>query len=431
MEIKGLKKNSFWVLYYLCLIVLMISWTNQETSPNIVFRIVFLAAIIWPCFIRKWFCPPVFTCFLTLSALGFSLSYLPSSLSLIALTVFIVYFVNQNNHDRHIPIPVPVIVLVFFITIIDIINGFQVEKLTYCLIIVILFCGISEKGIVQISSLQRLSIIIACISICILFIVFRERFTFDYQSASTGLERVGWTDPNYFGTTIGMAAICAISTLMFEPKNKIRILCVICIVLSIIIMLMVASRGAALSLGICVLLVFLSREISIKYKVLALFLMGLLLLYLYKSNFFELLLYRVEMDDTGGSGRFNIWTIKLRSFFSDCNAFEWLFGIGFRRSNYLGFSESIYNCIHNDVINFLIAYGFVGLIMYITMLFAPIHEAIKNKSNKSTVIIGIIFLFVSGLTIQPLCEGYMAFYCYYYYLWLIAQSNNKQAVVSV
>lgn len=423
--LKERRNNIIWALYYLVLIFIMLSWTNQEVSPNMALRVAFLGAVLFPVFFKPRLCPPAITCFATLSTMGFSCSYLPSNLFFIVAAIFVVYLIVQKKGKKHIPVPTPVIVLLVLVTVVNLFNSFLIENLTYCLLIFILFCCFTDEDS-ETSSIQRLSIVVTGMALCSVFLLFRDLFTYDYIGKGTGLERTGWTDPNYFGSTIGMAAVCSIFALMFESdKNKIiRIVFIVCVILSFIVMLLVASRGAILSLGVCMILMFFSRKNKVWQKVVMLVLFILLLGYLYSHHYFDLLLYRIEMDETGGSGRIGIWTLKLKAFLNEDNPLHFLFGIGFRNSNYLGYGRDSYACVHNDLINYLIAYGLVGLVVFVLMLIAPLRSAIKNNCNKDMVIIGTVFLFVCGMTLQPLCEGYVAYYCFYFYLWQLSQTEK-------
>lgn len=131
-----------------------------------------------------------------------------------------------------------------------------------------------------------------------------------------GEERYGFQDINYSACVVSLGCIAALVELFYNSKNKfILIICVATLAISTVALALNASRASFLAILVVFLILSTISKSRLIYKVLiiGLFLVGIW--YLYTNDYFALLETRIEMDsDGGGSGRVEIWNIKLDAF---------------------------------------------------------------------------------------------------------------------
>ena len=238
-----------------------------------------------------------------------------------------------------------------------------------------------------------------------------ERFLESYNVIDK-LERSGWTDPNYLSCIIGMGVITSLILLMRESTYHImyKIFYVLTIGLSIISQVLMASRGGLLCVSVSVVVLLLFANIKFRYKLLLLIAIFSFVVFLYTNNYFELLVYRIEHDTGDGSGRLDIWKLKLHEFFSEGNIGDWIFGLGHSSAFKLGYGESGFG-FHNDYLAILCGYGLFGLMAFLYFLFILPFKHIKARSV--IVFSMIVYLALACMTLEPMSAGrfpYIAFY---------------------
>jgi len=239
-----------------------------------------------------------------------------------------------------------------------------------------------------------------------------------------GQERSGWTDPNYLSCVIGSGVITSLILLLKEQKTSIfiKIFWVITIVVCFVAQVLMASRGGMLSVGVAVLILILFSKISNFYKVILILIISLFITVLYTNDYFELLLYRVENDtSSGGSGRVDIWDLKISTFISEGNVFNWLFGIGHDQAYKLGFSGNG-RAFHNDYLAILCGYGVVGLLTFLYLLFIRPFKNIRN--DRSIILALVLYLAVTCLTLEPISAGRITFIGFYSLILICAKTEN-------
>ena len=75
MQIKG----KYIICYYAVLLLIMMSWTDYNSFPSMIFRIVFLLAVIVPGYLdRDCTLPAAITCFWGIAVNGYAYSYMPT-----------------------------------------------------------------------------------------------------------------------------------------------------------------------------------------------------------------------------------------------------------------------------------------------------------------------------------------------------------------
>jgi O-antigen ligase len=204
-----------------------------------------------------------------------------------------------------------------------------------------------------------------------------------------------------------------------ELNIGLKVVYITAIVISLPTLLLNASRGAMLSV-VCAF-VFLSMFSKIKpWQKIGIVLMGAVgVIYLYNNQYFDLLLYRIENDSGGGSGRTEIWEAKFRAF-SQGNIAQILFGNGYYggmtiTGRYMGF--------HNDFVGFLVEYGIVGLCLLLYMLYYPIRMFFKRGIIQPDVMVIVFYLATCFITLEPFGLALLPYYSFYMYALLLSNRN--------
>ena len=398
-----------------------------------VLRLAFMAAVVFPAVLfRNVSYPAVITLFYTLASNGFAYSYMPYTYSIyVGVTLALVLFFYKIKIENLSNIPKFLVFFTFYILAVDLITSVNnadanvFQNVFYNFFTVILFLIIIAQN--KENTLTQLPFSFAVITIVLsyLFLVNRNQFVSDYGG---GLERSGWTDANYFGTIIGMGTTISIIKLFSKEWKNLNIalksVYITAIVISLPTLLLNASRGAMLSV-VCAF-VFLSIFSKIKlWQKIGIVLIGAVgVIYLYNNQYFDLLLYRIENDSGGGSGRTEIWETKLESF-SQGNMFQIIFGNGFYggatiTGRLIGF--------HNDFVGFLVDYGIVGLCMLLYMLYYPIKLVPKNSKTKIVIIVSIVYLATCFLTLEPFLTGILPYFSFYLYAFLLAKNEKNNQI---
>lgn len=261
------------------------------------------------------------------------------------------------------------------------------------------------------------------LAISFIYLTNYKDFLVIYSRADSGVERGGWSDPNYLGCTVGMGVMAALVLLMNRATSNFfyRLLGILTVCISVIAMVLMASRGALLSLALGVFYLVLMSRTSKKNKIVVIACLIGFTLYLMNSSYVELLQYRLSTESNdGGNGRFWIWQFKLDAFFNSGTIFNFLFGYGYNGALYLG--DRGYWAIHNDFVALLCDYGLVGLSLFLYMLYYPIK--ITNNENKVIVIALLLYLILCCCSLEPFSAGRLPFFGFYLFILCIAKSKS-------
>lgn len=413
--------------YYLVLIFIITSWT-ASTAPPMALRLTFMAAVfVVPVICHVDLLPAVLSCFFIISSYGFSYSYMPSTYSLYCIPIIIVLLIYGKKKARCFSVPKIVVFLCAYSLMINLVTSGVVQNLSYCMFILASFVAFSDTKTDM--DIKTFAVFLAIATLVLGFYYFSTgtEFTNTYAE-SAGLERTGWMDSNYFSTTIGFSALVSIAMLISQKNNLIEtVLFSANTILSVIVMVLVASRGGILSLsaGACILL--FSSKIKLRYKLFFAILLAAFVIYLFNNDYFALLQYRIEMDETGGSGRTGIWRMKLSEFYAS-SPLAWIFGMGFWNGTYLGGNVTNYSCFHNDYISYLVCYGIIGFVSYLLFLTYPIRNSNRKHPICPVIIALVFYLATVSLTLEPMSSGLLNFFCYYYYILLLMQYSRTDCL---
>lgn len=407
------------IIYYIGLLIVLISWENTEIAPNIIYRSIYLIAFFLPLYLKylNW-TPILLTCFYIISSTGYAYNYFPTELYIYVFILFFGIFLNKKK----LKLPFIIIIMIIYISVIDLINNLKIENISYSLIIIsFLFYFVDYKKI-DIQKKISFSFIIASLLISILLVLNISKFSNNY---GYGFERVSWNDENYFSTIVGMGLMCSIVGLFEKNKKKIKLFFILSIILIFISLLFVGSRGALLAISLGTLTILFVSKIKNKYKFLFATFLILFIFLLYNKGFLDFLLFRIKEDDGTGSGRLSIWEVKLNYFINNSNLFHLLTGYGYEKGFLLGFQKG--KGFHNDFIAFLVNYGFIGLSLFITFLTYPIRKV--NSQNRWKVIVFSIYLISCSLTIEPITAGRLPYFLFYLYILTLSINKEKKSLI--
>lgn len=408
----------------------MVSWTNPTTAPSTIVRLVFTGAVFLPTiYVKNAWLPAVLTCFLSIGQYGISFSYLPETISLymwLMLALFILY----GRKKRLNIFPRWLYIFPFYVILIDLFADNTIYHIFYALIVTCLSSYMFENDYEGGENKMSMAFIVVTVVLCYYFLFFRNDFTESYGKYGTELERVLWTDPNYLGCVIGMGTICCGIKLSDGSLSKFFRLVLLSIIgLSLVVLILNASRGALVAVLFACSVLFLTSPAKNFYKILFLCLAVGFLIFLYNHSYFELLEYRVENDSTG-SGRTIIWERRLTEFFQ-APFLTVLFGYGHDAAMTLGTPYRIGS--HNDYVAFLVEYGLIGLASFLYMLAFPIIQILKKGEviGLYQVLTLSVYIAVCCLTLEPFTLGRIPYYMFYLYIILVVNKYKKKPVVRI
>lgn len=264
--------------------------------------------------------------------------------------------------------------------------------------------------------------VLASILVCIVYALNFETYAEKYNFTSEVM-RSYYIDPNYQGGAVGMGIVFAIY-LLLNGKVKtfwLRVMCIVGIIVPIVVLFTLASRGTLLAVVIAGALMVAVSNTKTHVKIGFLLLGIVLVAYSYSNNYMDLLIVRMqEKSMATGTHRIDIWTSKLDAFSRDNNMLHWLFGIGRMNSLALGEYKIAKGgaAFHNQYLAMLVNYGIVGCCMLFYLMVLPIVRAARE--NKVIVSIFMLYLAVICMTLEPLTTAFPAYYMFYFYTYIFA-----------
>ena len=155
------------------------------------------------------------------------------------------------------------------------------------------------------------------------------------------------------------------------------------------------SRGGVLTFFIIFIYIFNFSELLSKKQnwiigILVILIILLFFLFLYNTDLSSVYINRYLNYDLTGSGRTKIWHNTLKKIFNDSSSF--LFGNGpgtFKYEIYLG---KIMNSTHNQYLDFLYNFGFIGFSLFFGYLLYIINKIFNTPNNNIKKALLSIFL---------------------------------------
>ena len=405
--------------YYLVMLLLLCTWTDVNTAPNIVIRLAYIAALFFPAlkYAPQMF-PPVFICFVGVSTYYVSSSFMPNEKYYFAAILFLILLFINNKRYNKIKIPILVVFLIY-VTTIDLLYNSKLENIEYAMFTTVILLSYIDMNKIETTQYSYAFIVITIV-VCITFFTIGDQYTVEIQ----GQERTMWEDPNYLGCVVGMGIICAYFELMRKnyPNKFVKMLYLFTILIGIPMLLLNASRGAALSTAIGITFITMFSNISNSKKISAIIIVAIAVVALYQLDMFSALEQRMESDDGTGNARTTIWAYKTAAFFL-LPSYVILTGIGYRGGFMLGTYDGY--GFHSDYVAFFVDYGVIGTMLLVLFFLYPLYLSRKNKSNRGIIYAMTFYLMANCATLEPLTSGSVIYFLFYMYIIILAKKENN------
>lgn len=427
MAFKSTFVKTFIFLFYAVMMAILLSWTDPVNPPPEAWRYTFLGVLMIPfLFDGSVLTIAIISIFYTISYYGYAFSYMPQRIMTYVAIIIICIITNRKiklynkieGWRSFVVFGVYVIILNLIASFSPIIaNGGSV---LFCLFFPF-FISKDWRGSVKV--LEH-SFIIISIIMSIQYLAIGDQAILVANQDDSGLTRTGWTDPNHYASIIGMGVVISIMLLMERKEQTFFPFLYYggAIVISLMVVLLNASRGATAAIALSVLLLLFKSKIKTTYKLLIAVLVVAMLIALNDYGYFDLLKVRVEAGDGSAGGRTAIWSNKIDGFLATGNPLELLFGVGFEKGLVLG--TNMPTSFHNDYICAFVDYGLVGFILFITMLIMPVIKA--PKIYRPIILALAAYLWVVGFTLSPLTEGFVPYYIFLFYVFVKMQMFREQ-----
>ena len=413
-------KNKMYALYYVALLLLTFFLSKPNVTYSVILRYVYMLAVVAPLFFNKSYTIFAIPLFLGISH-GSFVPLLPTTSTYFLVLVFALSYVQVHVTQN-------VLWYILGIVYILCVELFSMNPYFECVIWATIAVLLSFS-VNTIQDVKRVGLSFTLISLVlgVLFLIFFDEFSDTY--ASTGnedVERSSWINANVFGGIIGCGMVSSVFLLVSAKEWLVNIsyksVCIVVLLLSIVVLILNASRGALSASVISSIILLLSTKIKKRYLFLIFLGLSIFVYILYNAGYFELLELRTlgedNTTDTAG-GRTEIWDAKLNAF-TNLPILQQLFGVGYDDCVNL----VVYADTHNDLVTALCAYGYVGFISFIALLVAPIFVA---RPDKRVVIIGLlVFLTLECVVLSPILRGYFIFFVFYIMIIKYAVITNRR-----
>lgn len=412
------------LVYYVILMIVLVSWTNVDNLPPFFLRLLFLMAVVLPLWFRRSrLFVQIFLTFIVTSASSYAVSYMPVDGFYILLTIIMSIFIMSLKRVESLSVPSGFIILCLLSAIVDVGYSQTITVSYHWLAIILIAAYMLKRNDTPQLNYIVLSLSVVALILSLEFMIVGNRFINDVSTVAGDIDRKGWFDPNYFGAILGINIIASLIELIINNSisRKLKCFYILGILFSLYTLFSTASRGVSLALGCSTFILFLSAPIKWKNKVWILAGGVAVIFVMYYCHVLDLLILRFISDAGDAGGRTEIWSIRISAFFSECNVFQWLFGIGTNNALRLGTGRVL--GFHNDFLSVLVRYGFVGLLSLTGLLISPIIHAPKRK--KCIVFSAVLFMAICMNTIEPFTSGQWG--TLYFYLYILMLSQMKYA----
>lgn len=410
------------IYIYYAIMLIFITLRTSESEPSFTIRYGYLFAFFLPLILKfSDLLPACLTCFMTVGLYGFAYNFFPYQMLIYPIICLMAVLFSGNKLRYNTSTFTYLIIYVLFhLLLVNLLDSGSPQDVFYSTLTIVFFSIIVSHKLESSSFYLMNGFTFASLSLSYIYFANYERFLVSYN-ALDGMERSGWTDPNYLSCVIGMGVIT--STLLLFTQKGSSLLIKICWItiasFSFAAQLIMASRGGILAVVLAMGIILFALKIKNKYKILAIIACAIFVIILYNYGFFELLEYRIENDSGGGSGRDIIWQAKLNAFVDKANILQWLFGMGSEGAlnitgQYVGF--------HNDYLSTFCSYGLIGLLSLCYLLYYPIKVAAKYQ--KTVVLAMVLYLATCSLTLEPLTAGRLTYIAFYFLILIYAKSTR-------
>lgn len=410
--------NKWNIFYYISLLLLLITWSDVDNLPPLYMRFGYMFAVLVPLWSkRETLSPVILLTFVVISAASFAVSYMPVDGLYILLTVLISVMIVGSNKINSLKMPFGFILLTFLSFVIDLFFSDGVTVSFNWLAIILICTFFLRKNDQAQLGFVLFSFSIISLLLSLEFIVVGDRFISDVHTLLGDLDRKGWTDPNYFGSVVGMGVVTALISLITERqlKRTAKIYYLFVIAISLYTITATASRGAVTALSAALVVLLFLAPLNKKQKIYLIILTLLGVFVLYEFHFLDLLILRYMSDAGDLGGRSTIWIPRLQAFLDSSSPLEILFGLGKTKSMVLGTDGML--GFHNDYLAILVRYGFVGFACLLSLICWPLFKARK----KGLILAVVLYFMLIMFSIEPFTGGQWG--CLYFYVLIIMLSQ--------
>lgn len=213
------------------------------------------------------------------------------------------------------------------------------------------------------------------------------------------------TDANEFSSFFIVALPIALFHVINDKNLVIKVICVMVLLSGIYVVLMGGSRAALLAVTFALFITaFTGQKPSIKIMVLILLICLIILVIIPKyilpvipkDTLARLSIEALQKDN--GSGRGDIWKAGLNTFMNG-SSFNFIFGYGYTKLKVVS-PVGLTSTMHNQYIQQLISYGFIGFVLYMRMIILAYKQLKNNYKRYVGAYIGIMFMSMT-LTMSP------------------------------
>lgn len=349
---------------------------------------------------NKYYVPSVFLYSLVINDnLMENVTFLPSSNSylfyLLALTLILVINVRVYKNGAFVGNKYFIFVfLCFFLTSVDLMFTGEIGRYALLFMYTLLIYPFlnNRKSILYV----LLTYILIAITLSSLLIVFKDQFV---QSFSD-IDRYSWVDPNFFASTIGIGFVISLFiSFKYAPLKDVQFnkyLLLMIQALSLVAIALSGSRGAVVGIGVVLLLILMFSRIKLYYKLFFILILIAILWITYRLGYLDIILFRFLADESlsTGSLRTVIWGDILKGFLNS-PFYAQLLGSGFEHSIVLS-GEKI---AHNEFVEFLADYGYIGLGLFIYLLITCFSKTDMVKSLSNLL---LLYFILTAMTINPI-----------------------------
>lgn len=423
-------KNRFLLLYYTVLILIMLTYTSMNGAPTPI-RLAYLAALLIPLTTNIQFFPAILILTIIVMQNTFAYPLVPDGIFyyvIISVLFAIIALLHKGQNqqiDKGNHLSLSFVLLIAYLALFNIFRDGSIQILTsssfICIMLYIcayMYLPINSKliAIAYMAFTQALSY----------WIIFHPEARF---LAAHGEEESTWADPNYLGGMAGIGCIIAIMYLLYAKRSSLQlVLCILTIAGGLYFLSIMTSRGAFLAVGVGTVSLVLFSKTKRSTKLLTSLGIIAVILFVYYSETFELLMERFNSSDDTGAGRTIIWEAKLKGFLQEGNVFDLIFGYGVNdgfavASSTLGRARAF----HNDFVAVLVEYGIVGLVLFLCVLAYPYR--IARKEDKPVIAALLLYIITLGMTLEPITSGRFVFVSLLFFIIVLAKSGvNKGAI---
>ena len=418
--------NKFLYIYYFALILVLVLYTNTNGSPNIVVRFGYLAALVIPLINKvEWF-PAIIICALGISKSTFAYPFMPTDMIFYVVLALSFAFLALYRRDLVLGVN-PLFYLIFaYVALNDIVMQEELSQMSIVFFIYLLFFICVREDFDIANHLLPFSFILISLAISYWILFCPEAQTNSYNKVGD-MEQKGWSDPNYLSAVLGMGLVIAIRDLFVGERTKIHVtLLTLTAIASTFAMLLLASRGALLSVVLSITSLFVLSKPKSWSKIAVIIAAVLFIVFLYTNQYMNFVMARIEAEDGTGTHRTEIWLSKINDFFLLDNPLYWIFGVGQieggRLGNYLGSTVTALST-HNDYLSLLIYYGFVGVLIFFSIIVYLLRTC--SQMVRPQVLALLVYILVGSMTIEPLSRGNFVYWGFLFYIIIFAYQSKE------